>query len=69
MYMYFKFAKFLNKMCLEHISYIKFEIGIPTMMCGYTLGVTYYFQVTLTLTSDLNSRKIVSRADLIYYLR
>ena len=35
------------------------------MVCGYTLGsgcVTYYFQVTVTLTSDLISRKIVSRA-------
>ena len=37
-----------------------FEVGIPNLMCGYTLGswsVPYYFGNTVTLTSDRNSRK------------
>ena len=32
-------------------------------------SVTYHFRVTLTLTSDLVCRKIVSRTYLLYYLR
>ena len=56
------------------ISPIFFEVGIPNLMCGYILGwqsVAYHFQVTvtLTLTSDLVLRIIVSVAYLLYYLR
>ena len=54
------------------ISPIFFEVGIPNLMCGCILGwrsVVYYFRVTVTLTSDLVYRKIVSGAYLLYYLR
>ena len=56
------------------ISPIFFEVGIPNLMCGCILGwrsVTYHFlvTVTLTLTSDLVFRIIVSGAYLLYYLR
>ena len=56
------------------ISPIFFEVGIPNLMCGCILGwqsVTYHFRVTLTmtLTSDLVFRIIVSGAYLLYYLR
>ena len=50
-----------------------FEIGIPNLVCGYILGwqqsVAYHFRVTVTLTSDLVFRIIVSGAYLLYYLR
>ena len=51
-----------------------FEVGIPNSMCGCILGwwsVAYHFRVTvtLTLTSDLVFRIIVSEAYLLYYLR
>ena len=56
------------------ISPIFFEVGIPNLVCGCILGwrsVTYHFRVTvtLTLTSDLVFRIIVSGAYLLYYLR
>ena len=54
------------------ISPIFFEVGIPNLVCGYILGwrsVAYHFWVTVTLTSDLVFRIIVSRAYLLYYLR
>ena len=54
------------------ISPIFFEVGIPNLMCGCILGwrsVAYHFWVTVTLTSDLAFRIIVSRAYLLYYLR
>ena len=56
------------------ISPIFFEVGIPNLMCGCILGwrsVAYPFRVTvtLTLTSDLVFRIIVSWAYLLYYLR
>ena len=56
------------------ISPIFFEVGIPNLICGCILGwqsVAYYFRVTvtLTLTSDLVVRIIVSGAYLLYYLR
>ena len=54
---------------VQSISPILFEVGIPNSMCGYTLGsrsVVYYFRVTVTLTSGLNSRKIMSGAYLQY---
>ena len=53
---------------------IFFEVGIPNLVCKYILGwrsVAYHFRVTvtLTLTSDLVFRIIVSGAYLLYYLR
>ena len=54
------------------ISPIFFEVGIPNLMCGCILGwrsVAYHFWVTVTLTSDLIFRIIVSGAYLLYYLR
>ena len=56
------------------ISPILFEVGFPNLMCGCILdwrSVTYYFwvTVTLTLTSDLVLRIIVSGAYLLNYLR
>ena len=59
---------------VRSISPIFFEVGIPNLVCGYILGwrsVAYHFRVTvtLTLTSDLVFRIIVSGAYLFYYLR
>ena len=59
---------------VRSISPILFEVGIPNLVCGYILGwrsVAYHFwvTVTLTLTSDLVFRIIVSGAYLLYYLR
>ena len=57
---------------VRSISPIFFEVGIPNLVCGYILGwqsVAYYLRVTLTLTSDLVFRIIVSGAYLLYYLR
>ena len=56
------------------ISPIFFEVGIPNLVCGCILGwwsVAYHFwvTVTLTLTSALVFRIIVSGAYLLYYLR
>ena len=59
-------------LCVRCISPIFFEVGIPNLMCGCILGwrsVAYHFWVTLTLTSDLVCRIIVSGAYLLYYLR
>ena len=58
---------------VRSISPIFFEVGIPNLMCEYILGwrsVAYHFRVTvtLTLTSDLVFRIIVSGAYLLYYL-
>ena len=53
------------------ISPIFFEIGISNLVCKCILGclsVTNHFWVTVTLTSDLVSRIIVSRAYLLNYL-
>ena len=52
------------------ISPILFEVGISNLMCGCILGwrsVAYHFwvTVTMTLTSDLVFRIIVSRAYLL----
>ena len=58
--------------CVRCISPILFKVGIPNFMCGCILGwgsVMYHFRVTVTLTSDLFSRIIMSRAYLLYYLR
>ena len=59
--------------CVRSISPIFFEVGIPNLVCGCILGwrsVGYHFwvTVTLTLTSDLVFRIIVSGAYLLYYL-
>ena len=59
---------------VQCISPILFEVGIPNLICGCILGwqsVAYHFQVTvtLTLTSDLVFRIILSGAYLLYYLR
>ena len=53
------------------ISLILFEEDIPNLVCVCIFGwrsVTYYFQFTLTLTSDLISIIIVSRTYLLYHL-
>ena len=58
--------------CVSSISLVFFELGIPNLVCGYILGwrsVAYHFRVTVTLTSDLVFRKIMSRAYLLYNLR
>ena len=57
---------------VRSISPIFFEVGIPNLVCGYILGwgsVLYHFRVTVTLTSDLVFRIILSGAYLLYYLR
>ena len=59
---------------VRSISPIFFEVGIPNLVCGYILGwgsVAYHYRVTvtLTLTSDLLFRIIMSGAYLLYYLR
>ena len=57
---------------VQCISPIFLEVGIPNLMCGCILGlrsVAYHFRVTVTLTSDLVFRIIVSGAYLLYYLR
>ena len=64
----------LSRFRVRSISPIFFGVGIPNLVCGYILGwpsVAYYFRVTvtLTLTSDLVFRIIVSGAYLLYYLR
>ena len=59
---------------VRSISPIFFEVGIPNLVCECILGwrsVAYHFRVTvtLTLTSDLVFRIIMSGAYLLYYLR
>ena len=52
------------------ISPICFEVGIPNLMCGCILGCrsgAYHFRATVTLTSDLVFRIIVSGAYLILF--
>ena len=58
--------------CVRSISLIFFEVGIPNLVCGRIRGwrsVTYHFQVTVTLTSDLVFRIIMSGAYLLHILR
>ena len=55
---------------VRSISPIFFEVGIPNLVCGCILGwrsVAYHFWVTVTLTSDLDFRIIVSGAYLILF--
>ena len=59
--------------CVGSISLIFFEVGIPNMRCECIIGwqsVTYHFEVTvtMTLTSDLVCRIIMSGAYFLYYL-
>ena len=57
-----------NNNCVRSISLILFEIGIWNLVCECILGwwsVLYHLWVTVTLTSDLVLRKIVSGAYLI----
>ena len=59
---------------VRSISPILFEVGIPNLVCECILGwrsVVCHFlvTVTLTLTSDLVFRIIMSGAYLLYYLR
>ena len=59
-------------LCLRCISPTFFEVGIPNLVCGCTLGwrsVSYHFRVTVTFTIDLVFRIFVSGAYLLYYLR
>ena len=59
-------------LCVRCKSPIFFEVGIPNLVCGCILGwqsVAYHFRVTVTLTSHLVFRIIVSGAYLLYYLR
>ena len=52
------------------ISPIFFEVGISNLVCGCIFGwpsVAYQFWVTVTLTSDLDFRIIVSGAYLILF--
>ena len=58
---------------VRSISPIFFEVGIPNLVCGCILGwrsVTYHFRVTvtLTLTSDLVFRIIVSGGYISYII-
>ena len=58
--------------CVRSTTLIFFELEIPNLVCGYILGwgsVAYQFRVTvtLTLTSDLVFRIIVSGAYLILF--
>ena len=58
--------------CVQNIYLIFFEVGIPNSVCECIMGwrsVTYHFQVSVTLTSDLVFRIIVFGAYLLYYLR
>ena len=61
----------LEKLCPQHISYIikgrspKFGVWMQLLMVECHL----YFLVTLTLTSDLICRIIMSKTYLLYYLR
>ena len=56
---------------VQSISLILLKVGIPNLVGGCNFrwwSVTYDFWVTLTLTSDLVCRIMVSRAYLLYYL-
>ena len=51
------------------MSLIFFEVGIPNLACGCILGwpsAAYYFLITITLTSDLVSRIILSGVSRIF---
>ena len=55
--------------CVRSISLMLFEVGIPNLVCVCILGwpsVMYHLRVTVTLTSDLVLRIIMSGAYLLY---
>ena len=59
-----------NNNCVRSITLLLFEIGITNLVCECILGwwsVLYHLRVTVTLTSDLVFRKIMSRAYILYY--
>ena len=59
-----------NNNCVRRISLILFEIGILILVCECIFGwwiALYHLWVTVTLTSDVVFRKIVSGAYLFYY--
>ena len=60
---------FLNNYCVQSISLIFFEEGIPNLVCICILGCGLSHSVFGTLTSDLVLIIIVSRAYFLYYLR
>ena len=65
-----KFSEFacFNNNCVRSISLVLFEIGIPNVLCECILGwwsVLSHLQVTVTLTSGLVFRKIMSREYLL----
>ena len=56
--------------CVQSISLTFVEVGIPNFVCECILGwqsVPYHFRVTVTFTSDLIFRIVVSTADLILF--
>ena len=58
--------------CVRSTTLIFFELGIPYLVCGCILeqrSVMYHVRVTVTLTSDLVFRVIMSKAYLLFYLR
>ena len=63
----------VSRNCIESGAYLLFfEVGIPNLVCICILGwgsVTYQYLVTVTLTSDLVLRIIMSGAYHLYYLR
>ena len=55
---------------VQSISLILLKVGFPNLVGGCNFGwwsVTYHFWVTLTLTSDLVCRIIMSRTSLILF--
>ena len=55
-----------RKNCVQSISPILFEVGIPNLVCGYTLGsgsVAHCLPDTVTFTSGLNSLGHLSQCD------
>ena len=57
--------------CVQNISLIIFELGIPNLVCGCIFGlwsVMYHLRVTVILTYDLVSKVIMSGAYLLFIL-
>ena len=61
----------VSRNCIESGAYLLYSLRIPNLVCKCILGwwgVTCHFWVTVTLTSDLVLRIIVSVAYLLYSL-
>ena len=59
-----------RKNCVRSTYLILLKVGILNLVCGCKflwLSVAYHFLVTLTLTSDLICRIIMSGTYLLYY--